>query len=103
MMHGLAPGTFGKTFEAFIDCVDPDDRPRVREQIQQAIRERRETHVEYQTTWPDGSPHWIVASAHYFYDDRGIPARGAGITVDVTERHALEDQLKHAQGQRAGG
>ena len=103
VMHGLAPGTFGKTFEAFVDRVDPDDRPRVREQIQQAIRERRETHVEYQTTWPDGSRHWIVASAHFFYDDRGIPARGAGITVDVTERHALEEQLKHAQGQRAGG
>ena len=102
VMHGLAPGTFGKTFEAFVDRVDPDDRQRVRQQIQRAIREHSEVHVEYQTTWPDGSPHWIVASAHFFYDESGAPVRGAGITVDVTERRALEEQLKHAQGQQAG-
>ena len=102
-MHGLAPGQFGKTFGAFVDRIDPEDRERVQAQIRDAIRDHREAHVEYQTTWPDGSQHWIVASAHFFYDERGTPVRGAGMTVDVTERHALEEQLKHAQGQGARG
>jgi PAS domain S-box-containing protein len=97
VMHGLAPGTFGKTFDAFLDRMDPDDRPRVRQQIQHAIREHREAEIEYLTTWPDGSRHWIVATAHFFYDERGGPVRGAGVTVDVTERHSLEEQLRHAR------
>lgn len=97
VMHGLAPGTFGKSFDAFFERIDADDRARVSQQIQQAMRDRREVEIEYLTTWPDGSRHWIVATAHFFYDERGVPVRGAGVTHDVTERRSLEEQLRQAQ------
>ena len=29
VQYGLAPGSFGKTFEAFVECIYPDDRPAV--------------------------------------------------------------------------
>src|SRR4029453_5635795 len=32
-MHGLAPGAFGKTFQAFIDRIHPDDQQRTIEII----------------------------------------------------------------------
>jgi PAS domain S-box-containing protein len=108
LMHGLAPDTFGRTFEAFLDRIDSDDRADVRQEIEVAVRERRQAEFEYRTTWPDGSRHRILTTAHFFFDEAGVPVRGAGISVDVSERRSLEEQLRHAQrvealGQFAGG
>ena len=40
-MHGLAPGTFGRTYEAFLDHVHPDDRADARQRVARAIRTAR--------------------------------------------------------------
>jgi PAS domain S-box-containing protein len=95
-MHGLPTGGFGRNLGAFLDRVDAEDRERVRRAIDQAIEERREIEIEYLTTWPDGSKHWIVSTAHFFYDETGRAVRGAGVTVDMTERRLLEQRLRQA-------
>jgi PAS domain S-box-containing protein len=95
-MHGLAPGQFGRTFAAFLERVDPEDRERVRQSIAAAVQGRRESEIEYLTTWPDGSRHWILATSHFFYDDAGQAVRGAGVTVDMTDRRLLERRLRQA-------
>lgn len=54
-MHGLEPGSFGQTFDAFIAQVHPDDRAHVGEETQAAMQQRRPLELEYRTTWPDGT------------------------------------------------
>ncbi len=107
-MHGLDPGKFGGTMNAFFDRVHPDDREQVRDAIEQALRERRNAELEYRTVWPDGTVRHIAASGHFTFDAEGRATRGAGVVTDITERRSLEDQLRQAQkmeaiGQLAGG
>jgi PAS domain S-box-containing protein len=108
VMHGMAPGTFGGSFDAFIAAVHPDDREQLLQTIDRATREHTDVRIEYRTVLHDGSIRWIGNFGRFFYDENGAPTRGAGVATEVTERHLLEDQFRHAQkmdavGQLAGG
>jgi PAS domain S-box-containing protein len=107
-MHGLVPGTFGGTLDAFMARVHPEDRDTVSRAIAEAVRTRRDVELEYRVVWSDASEHWIRASGHYSYNRDGAIVRAAGVAVDVTERRHLEEQLRQSQkmeavGQLAGG
>ncbi|MGE0040079.1 MAG: response regulator [Vicinamibacterales bacterium] len=107
-LHGVAPGGFGGTVDAFLELVHAEDRTAVGTEMVSAPRERRESHLLYRTTWPDGTVHWITSIGRTFHDGQGAPVRTGGVAFDVTERLNLEEQYRHAQkmeavGQLAGG
>jgi PAS domain S-box-containing protein len=107
-MHGLEPGTFGKTFDSFLECIHAADRLAVEQAIDAAIKARQQLLVGYRTVGSDGGVRHLSMTGHFFYDERHTPARAAGIVVDVTDRLSLEEQLRQSQkmeavGQLAGG
>lgn len=46
---------------------------------------------------------WVVVRARVFFDEQGVALRRIGVIVDVTNRHQLQEQLRHAQKMEAVG
>ncbi len=106
--YGLQPGAFEGTFEASLEIVHPDDRESVRDTIGRAMQSGADFSLQYRSIWPDGTVRWLSGAGRIHLGEHGEPVRGVGISMDVSERLALEAQYQQAQkmeaiGQLAGG
>lgn len=101
--YGMQPGTFGGTFEAFLEAVHPEDRDDVRETVGKAMESGADFIIQHRTVWPDGTVRWLSGSGRIVLDDQGQPLRGVGISQDVTRRRSLEAQYLQAQKMEAVG
>jgi PAS domain S-box-containing protein len=93
---GLAPGTFGGTFEAFLDSVHPEDRDTVLQAIRSALEEVKECEIEYRCVGADGSVRWMGGRGRMLYDAAGQPLRMHGIGSDITPRKQAEASLRQS-------
>ncbi|MES2180133.1 MAG: PAS domain S-box protein [Gemmatimonadota bacterium] len=101
--HGMTPGTFGGTFDAFIEAVHPEDRAHLTDTIKQAIASGGDFSAEFRALWPDGTVRWLSNTGRIQRGDHGEPIRGVGISMDITARRSLEAQYHQAQKMEAVG
>ncbi len=91
-IHGLAPGGFPGTFEAFQREIHPDDRDRVLADIREASEGARPHHIEYRILRSDGAIRWVEGRGQLFRDAEGRPERMVGVCSDITERKRVETE-----------
>ena len=101
--YGLLPGTFAGTFEAFVAQVHPEDRAAVRDAVANAMATGGDFSILNRSIRPDGSVRWLSGTGRVLLDEHGEPVRSVGISLDVTERRALEAQDQQAQKMEAIG
>jgi PAS domain S-box-containing protein len=95
-IFGLAPREFGATYEAFLDCVHPEDRQRVDDAYTESLRENRDTYeIEHRVVRKDNGAIRIVhEKCEHLRDAAGQRIRSAGMVHDITERKRLESELQ---------
>ncbi|MBW3571810.1 MAG: PAS domain-containing protein, partial [Gemmatimonadetes bacterium] len=97
-LFGLQPGTFGGTIQAWSTFVHPEDLPRMRDEMAQAMaRGEREMDFAFRIRRPDGEVRSIEGRAQFLYGDDGAPLRMVGVNVDVTERVRAEEERRRSE------
>jgi PAS domain S-box-containing protein len=91
---GFAPDTFDSTYGFFERDIHEEDRPKVLEAINEAMRTAGRFSVRYRAKPRDGGGElWIEAAGTVSLRD-GKPDRMVGICHDVTERMNLQNELR---------
>ena len=95
-IHGIAPGTFPGTYEAYCSDIHPEDRDRVTDTIAKTLAEGSDHWITYRIVLPDDRVRWVEGRGRLFVDDdeMGRPVRMSGVCMDITDRKHAEDQLK---------
>lgn len=93
-LFGFKKGKFGKTYQAFLDCVHPDDKQFVIASINACIEKNIKQDIEHRIVWPDGSIHWVREIGDLIRDKDGKPYRMIGIVQDITDRKKSQEKIK---------
>src|SRR5207244_3933451 len=79
--------------DEWIGAVHPDDREKVRDELQRCCLESGCREFEYRTGPPD-APRFISTRAMAYVDDEGKPLRVIGASMDASERKRLEEAVR---------
>ena len=92
-LHGLEPGTFEGTFEAFRRDIVPEDRERVEQLVAETLRTGKDHHLEYRICPLGGGIRWVEGRGKLYRDAEGRPERMVGVCTDITARKVVEANL----------
>jgi PAS domain S-box-containing protein len=93
-IHGIGPGTFDGTFEAFQALIHRDDRAGVLDNIRRSVETGADYEAEFRSATADGSTQWVLGKGMVLRDERGGPWRMVGVCMDITSRKRAEEALR---------
>lgn len=84
-------------FDTWKNMVHPDDLAQAERRFDAALAGDGVVENEYRVCMPDGSTRWFNGRGHITRDEAGRPVRMTGIDIDITERRALQEELRQAR------
>jgi PAS domain S-box-containing protein len=72
--------------------IHPDDRERLWNEVQRALREQRDFFEEFRIMLPDGTVKYLEANTHHEFSPLGVLLEVVCTNVDVTERKRAQDE-----------
>jgi PAS domain S-box-containing protein len=90
--------------ETVLQRIHPEDRDRVIEHVQKAVRERGDYAVEFRIVLPEGTVKHVQGLGHPVFGASGELIEVVGTQIDVTERKRAEEErerLRQAQADLA--
>ncbi|HMK43069.1 MAG TPA: PAS domain-containing protein [Dissulfurispiraceae bacterium] len=94
---GATRETFVNNSEQFLTAVHPDERGRVGETLDRAIREGLAYDLEHRIITPDGAVRYVVQKAEMVRDENGTPIRVMGTLRDISRRKQDEIALRKSR------
>ena len=96
-MLGFEPGTQEPSVDLFLSVVHPEDRARIRQVLEEAMRTRTSYEIDYRVVLRDGAVRHMRSVARPVPGAAGEIDEYIGVTTDVTERVAREEELRRSQ------
>ncbi len=75
------------------ELVHTDDRQRIADQVEQAIKDKIDFELEYRIRHKNGDWHWILERGKAVYDQNGNAIYLDGVDMDITDRKLAEQAL----------
>lgn len=94
-IFGVQPANFSPNYSDFLRFVHPADREPLTTAIDQALNGPGDYDLEHRILRADGSQRTVHERGRIVRDPTGRPLRMRGTVQDVSERRALEDQLRY--------
>lgn len=95
-MFGVPYDVNGSEPGIFLSKVAPNDRLRITDVLQEAIKNHQVYETEYELSIDDSS-RWLLSRGRVSLDDHGQPKWFTGVALDITERKAAELALIRAE------
>jgi len=96
-LYGLEVNTLPLNNQLCVDTIHPDDREMASWIIREAFSKGTSASLEYRTSHPDGSVHWLTSRGMPIRDADGRVTRYIGTIIDITERKKIEAELIESQ------
>lgn len=93
-MYGLSPGEITPGYEAYVSFIHPEDRPGVKQALDQALHEGTPFNVDYRSVRRDGAVRYIHAEGNVIFDSNHRPVKMFAFGQDITERKQVEETLR---------
>src|SRR6266436_6294265 len=77
--------------------IHPDDRDRVWEEVQEALRQKRDFSSEFRILLPDGTIKYLEAATYHEFSSSGALAGAVSTHIDVTGRKRTEEALRESE------
>jgi len=93
-LFGFEKGEFGATYNAFLECVHPDDRQYVINSVNACLENNKDYAIEHRIIWPNGTTRWVAETGDVIRNQNGKAVRMLGVVQDITKR---KDREAHRQ------
>jgi PAS domain S-box-containing protein len=78
--------------------IHPDDRDKVWEKVQEALRQKKDYSGEFRIILPNGTVKYLAATCHHVFSTNRKLVEVIGTNVDVTECKRAEQALRESEG-----
>ncbi|WP_207261583.1 diguanylate cyclase [Desulfovibrio sp. Huiquan2017] len=93
-LYQAAPLPPEELFDFWRSCIHPDDLAATEHHLARSIETKEPLYLEFRIIRKDGETRHIRLEGLVQMDDRGMPIRLIGISMDVTEQRQMEDELR---------
>jgi PAS domain S-box-containing protein len=87
----------GQPRSHYVDLIHPDDRATAVEQLQRALAERRQYHMEYRLRTATGEEKWVWEHGMGVFSETGPLEALEGLVLDITARKQAELALQQSE------
>jgi signal transduction histidine kinase len=88
-------------FDRFLDSLYAEDREPVRLAVDKSLASGGNYEGEYRVVLPDGHIHWLAVSSRIELNNRGLPLRMYGVSIDITRRKQAELDVQKQRNELA--